>query len=303
LTPFNKIILVIAGPTAVGKTDLCINLAKKFNTVIISSDSRQFFQEINIGTAKPSKEDLAKVRHYFIGNKSIHEPYDVRSYEVDALSCIGDLFKRKDLLILTGGSGLYTDAVVNGLDEMPKITPEIRQELNMLYAKEGIIPLQVMLKKLDPDYYDKVDLQNPQRLIRALEVCQGTGRAFSDFRVRKKVERPFKTIKVALNRDRDELYQRIDSRMDKMIAEGLFEEAKEMHPFKNRNALKTVGYKEIFGYLEGEYDKKEAVRLLKRNSRRYAKRQLTWLKRDEAYHWFHPDDINGILSLVQDYRA
>lgn len=294
---------MIAGPTAVGKTDLCINLAKKFNTVIISSDSRQFFQEINIGTAKPSKEDLAKVRHYFIGNKSIHEPYDVRSYEVDALSCIGDLFKRKDLLILTGGSGLYTDAVVNGLDEMPKITPEIRQELNMLYAKEGIIPLQVMLKKLDPDYYDKVDLQNPQRLIRALEVCQGTGRAFSDFRVRKKVERPFKTIKVALNRDRDELYQRIDSRMDKMIAEGLFEEAKEMHPFKNRNALKTVGYKEIFGYLEGEYDKKEAVRLLKRNSRRYAKRQLTWLKRDEAYHWFHPDDINGILSLVQDYRA
>lgn len=294
---------MIAGPTAVGKTDLCINLAKKFNTVIISSDSRQFFQEINIGTAKPSKEDLAKVRHYFIGNKSIHEPYDVRSYEVEALSCIGDLFKRKDLLILTGGSGLYTDAVVNGLDEMPKITPEIRQELNMLYAKEGIIPLQVMLKKLDPDYYDKVDLQNPQRLIRALEVCQGTGRAFSDFRVRKKVERPFKTIKVALNRDRDELYQRIDSRMDKMIAEGLFEEAKEMHPFKNRNALKTVGYKEIFGYLEGEYDKKEAVRLLKRNSRRYAKRQLTWLKRDEAYHWFHPDDINGILSLVQDYRA
>lgn len=294
---------MIAGPTAVGKTDLCINLAKKFNTVIISSDSRQFFQEINIGTAKPSKEDLAKVRHYFIGNKSIHEPYDVRSYEVDALSCIGDLFKRKDLLILTGGSGLYTDAVVNGLDEMPKITPEIRQELNILYAKEGIIPLQVMLKKLDPDYYDKVDLQNPQRLIRALEVCQGTGRAFSDFRVRKKVERPFKTIKVALNRDRDELYQRIDSRMDKMIAEGLFEEAKEMHPFKNRNALKTVGYKEIFGYLEGEYDKKEAVRLLKRNSRRYAKRQLTWLKRDEAYHWFHPDDINGILSLVQDYRA
>ena len=294
---------MIAGPTAVGKTDLCINLAKKFNTVIISSDSRQFFQEINIGTAKPSKEELAKVRHYFIGNKSIHEPYDVRSYEVDALSCIGDLFKRKDLLILTGGSGLYTDAVVNGLDEMPKITPEIRQELNMLYAKEGIIPLQVMLKKLDPDYYGKVDLQNPQRLIRALEVCQGTGRAFSDFRVRKKVERPFKTIKVALIRDRDELYQRIDSRMDKMIAEGLFEEAKEMHPFKNKNALKTVGYKEIFGYLEGEYDKKEAVRLLKRNSRRYAKRQLTWLKRDEAYHWFHPDDINGILSLVQDYRA
>ncbi len=294
---------MIAGPTAVGKTDLCINLAKKFNTVIISSDSRQFFQEINIGTAKPSKEELDMVPHYFIGNKSIHDHYDVRSYEIEALSCIGDLFKRKDLLLLTGGSGLYTDAVVNGLDEMPIIAPEIRQELNLLFAKEGIAPLQEMLKKLDPDYYENVDLQNPQRLIRALEVCQGTGKAFSEFRVRKKVKRPFKTIKIALNRDREELYQRIDSRMDKMIADGLFIEAEEMYPFKNRNALNTVGYKEIFGYLEGEYDKDEAIRLLKRNSRRYAKRQVTWLKRDEAYHWFHPDDINGILSLVQDYRA
>ncbi|WP_339901861.1 tRNA (adenosine(37)-N6)-dimethylallyltransferase MiaA [uncultured Cyclobacterium sp.] len=303
MTPLNKIILVIAGPTAVGKTDLCINLAKKFNTVIISSDSRQFFQEINIGTAKPSKEELDMVPHYFIGNKSIHDHYDVRSYEIEALSCIGDLFKRKDLLLLTGGSGLYTDAVVNGLDEMPIIAPEIRQELNLLFAKEGIAPLQEMLKKLDPDYYENVDLQNPQRLIRALEVCQGTGKAFSEFRVRKKVKRPFKTIKIALNRDREELYQRIDSRMDKMIADGLFIEAEEMYPFKNRNALNTVGYKEIFGYLEGEYDKDEAIRLLKRNSRRYAKRQVTWLKRDEAYHWFHPDDINGILSLVQDYRA
>ncbi|AEL24302.1 tRNA (adenosine(37)-N6)-dimethylallyltransferase MiaA [Cyclobacterium marinum] len=303
MTPFNKIILVIAGPTAVGKTDLCINLAKKFNTVIISSDSRQFFQEINIGTAKPSKEELDMVPHFFIGNKSIHEPYDVRSYEVEALSCIGDLFKEKDLLLLTGGSGLYTDAVINGLDDMPKIAPEIRQELNLLYAKEGIFPLQEMLKKLDPNYYGKVDLQNPQRLIRALEVCQGTGRKYSDFRVRKKVERPFKTIKIALNRDREELYSRIDRRMDKMIAEGLFEEAEKMHPYKNRNALNTVGYKEIFGYLEGEYDREEAIRLLKRNSRRYAKRQVTWLKRDEAYHWFHPDDVNGILSLVHDQRG
>ena len=294
---------MIAGPTAVGKTDLCINLAKKFNTVIISSDSRQFFQEINIGTAKPSKEELDMVPHFFIGNKSIHEPYDVRSYEVEALSCIGDLFKEKDLLLLTGGSGLYTDAVINGLDDMPKIAPEIRQELNLLYAKEGIFPLQEMLKKLDPNYYGKVDLQNPQRLIRALEVCQGTGRKYSDFRVRKKVERPFKTIKIALNRDREELYSRIDRRMDKMIAEGLFEEAEKMHPYKNRNALNTVGYKEIFGYLEGEYDREEAIRLLKRNSRRYAKRQVTWLKRDEAYHWFHPDDVNGILSLVYDQRG
>lgn len=294
---------MIAGPTAVGKTDLCINLAKKFNTVIISSDSRQFFQEINIGTAKPGKEELAMIPHYFIGNKSIHDPYDVRMYEVEALACIDNLLKDKELLILTGGSGLYTDAVVNGLDEIPKIDSDIRAGLNLLYAKEGIVPLQEMLHKLDPAYYETVDLQNPQRLIRALEVCQGTGKTFSEFRVRKKVMRPFKTIKIALNRDREELYRRIDTRMDKMIADGLFKEAEEMHPYKDINALNTVGYKEIFGYLEGEYDKEEAIRLLKRNSRRYAKRQITWLKRDEAYHWFHPDDINGILSLVENQRA
>tara|TARA_R110002096_G_scaffold254398_1_gene447661 strand:+ start:3577 stop:4488 length:912 start_codon:yes stop_codon:yes gene_type:complete len=300
LTPLNKIILVIAGPTAVGKTDLCINLAKKFNTVIISSDSRQFFREINIGTAKPTAGELAKVPHYFIGNKSIHDAYDVKMYESEALNCINDLFIEKDLLILTGGSGLYTDAVVEGLDHIPEVGQEIREKLNALYAKEGIQPLQELISKLDPDYFNIVDKQNPQRLIRALEVCQGTGLPFSSFRVKKKVSRPFKTIKLALIRDREELYQRIDQRMDSMIRNGLFEEAKEMYPYKDLNALNTVGYKEIFAYLDGEYDKEEAIRLLKRNSRRYAKRQVTWLKRDKAYHWFHPDEINSMLSLIKD---
>ncbi|EPR68003.1 tRNA (adenosine(37)-N6)-dimethylallyltransferase MiaA [Cyclobacterium qasimii] len=298
MTPLNKIILVIAGPTAVGKTDLCINLAKKFNTVIISSDSRQFFQEINIGTAKPSEKELAMVPHYFIGNKSIHDPYDVKRYESEALGCINSLFKEKDLLILTGGSGMYTDAIVEGLDQMPKIASGIREELNAVYAKEGITHLQEMLIKLDPDYFAVVDKQNPQRLIRALEVCLGTGLPFSSYRVKKKVVRPFKTVKIALNRDREELYERIDRRMDNMIQEGLFEEASEMYPYRDLNALNTVGYKEIFAYLDGAYDKEEAIRLLKRNSRRYAKRQVTWLNKDKTYHWFHPDEINDMLDLI-----
>ncbi|GEO22992.1 tRNA dimethylallyltransferase 1 [Cyclobacterium qasimii] len=289
---------MIAGPTAVGKTDLCINLAKKFNTVIISSDSRQFFQEINIGTAKPSEKELAMVPHYFIGNKSIHDPYDVKRYESEALGCINSLFKEKDLLILTGGSGMYTDAIVEGLDQMPKIASGIREELNAVYAKEGITHLQEMLIKLDPDYFAVVDKQNPQRLIRALEVCLGTGLPFSSYRVKKKVVRPFKTVKIALNRDREELYERIDRRMDNMIQEGLFEEASEMYPYRDLNALNTVGYKEIFAYLDGAYDKEEAIRLLKRNSRRYAKRQVTWLNKDKTYHWFHPDEINDMLDLI-----
>jgi tRNA dimethylallyltransferase len=299
LTILNKIILIIAGPTAVGKTDLCINLAKKFNTDIISSDSRQFFQEINIGTAKPSEKELDMVTHYFIGNKSIKDAYNVRMYEAEALDCISSLFKEKDFLILTGGSGLYIDAVVDGLDPIPDVNQEIREKLNLMYAKNGIYYLQDLLEKLDPVYFATVDRQNPQRLIRSLEVCLDTGLPFSSFRTRKKAVRPFKTIKIALNRDREELYERIDQRMDSMIAKGLFEEATEMYSYRDLNALNTVGYKEVFGYLDGEYDKDEAVRLLKRNSRRYAKRQLTWLKRDKTYHWFHPDDIKGILTTVE----
>ncbi|WP_339922823.1 tRNA (adenosine(37)-N6)-dimethylallyltransferase MiaA [uncultured Cyclobacterium sp.] len=290
---------MITGPTAVGKTDLCINLAKKFNTVIISSDSRQFFQEINIGTAKPSEKELAMVPHYFIGNKSIHDLYDVKKYESEALACIDSLFKENDLLILTGGSGMYTDAIVEGLDHMPQIDSSFREELNAVYAKEGISYLQEMLLKLDPDYFAVVDKQNPQRLIRALEVCLGTGLPFSSFRIKKKVIRPFKTVKIALKRDREELYERINRRMDNMIQEGLFEEATKMYPYKALNALNTVGYKEIFAYLNGLYDKEEAIRLLKRNSRRYAKRQLTWLNKDKTYHWFHPDEINGMVDLIK----
>ncbi|WP_163378306.1 tRNA (adenosine(37)-N6)-dimethylallyltransferase MiaA [Cyclobacterium sp. SYSU L10401] len=298
MTPINKILLVVAGPTAVGKTDLCINLAKKFNTAIISSDSRQFFREMNVGTAKPDKKDLHQVPHYFINNKSIHEAYDVKAFEKEAMDLLNRLFLDQDLLIMTGGSGLYIDAVVDGLDEMPAIDLQIREKLNLEYRKNGLPELQKKLLDLDPDYYRQVDLNNPQRLIRALEVCLSTGEPFSRFRIKRKKYRPFQALKIALNRDRGELYDRIDQRMDEMIQHGLFEEAAQLYPYRELNALQTVGYKEIFGNLDGEYDKKEAIRLLKRNSRRYAKRQLTWLRKDPDYTWFHPDSYPEILAWV-----
>lgn len=297
----NKTLLIIAGPTAVGKTDLCINLAKKFNTCIVSADSRQFYKEINIGTAKPTDAQLAAAEHFFINNLSIKESYDVGKYETDALRLLDHLFKSQSLVILTGGSGLYLDAVSKGFDAIPEVDKSIRSGLNLLYQQDGIVGLQERLNQLDPVYYEKVDLNNPQRIIRALEVCLGTGRPFSSFRIKKEAERPFETIKIALERNREELYARIDDRMDQMIAAGLFEEAKALYPFRDYNALQTVGYREVFGYLEGQYDKDKAIDLLKRNSRRYAKRQLTWFRKDEDYHWFHPSQIQEITDLIADH--
>ncbi|MDN3670081.1 tRNA (adenosine(37)-N6)-dimethylallyltransferase MiaA [Echinicola jeungdonensis] len=296
----NKYLLVIAGPTAVGKTALCINLAKKFNTVIISSDSRQFFREMELGTAKPSQEELGLVPHYFINQLSIHDHYDVRDFEKEALHLLDQLFQEHDLIIMTGGSGLYFDAVCEGFDDIPSIDPEIRKYLNQLYEEMGIEAIQKKLSQLDPDYYAQVDKNNPQRLIRGCEVTMGTGKPFSIYRKKKKANRPFKIIKVGLERDRAELYERINWRMEEMIKAGLFEEAERLFPFKHLNALQTVGYSEIFGYLEGNYDREEAIRLLKRNSRRYAKRQMTWFRRDENMHWFHPQQIDQIASFVED---
>lgn len=294
-----KTLLVVSGPTAVGKTDLCINLAKKFNTSIISADSRQLFKEMNIGTAKPSPPELEAVPHYMVGTYSIHDPYDVRMYENDVLALLGHLFLSSDIVILTGGSGLYINAVSEGLDDMPEVDKEIRSQLNSRFKHEGLGSLQQQLKQLDPVYFDQVDLHNPQRIIRALEVCIGTGRAYSSFRIKKTKERAFQVIKIGLDRGRKELYERIDSRMDKMIQQGLFEEAAQLHPYQHLNALQTVGYKEIFGFFEDLYDKDEAIRLLKRNSRRYAKRQLTWMKKDEGYTWFHPDQWDDIVDFIQ----
>ena len=294
----NPTLILIVGPTAVGKTDLCLKLAKNFNTEIISCDSRQFYRELSIGTAKPTSLELAEVKHHLIDSVSISEDYDVKKFESDALRILEDLFLEKSVAIMTGGSGLFAKAITDGLDDMPDIPDTFRKEVIRHYQENGLEFLQEELKKADPEYYSQVDIQNPQRLMRALEVIRGTGKPFSAFRKRKKVERPFRILKIALERNREELYQRIDQRMDQMIANGLFEEAEQFFDQRDLNALQTVGYQEIFGYLEGKYDREEAIRLLKRNSRRYAKRQLTWFRKESDYQWFHPDDFEQILKWI-----
>lgn len=295
-----KYLVVVVGPTAVGKTALSIKLAKYFETEVLSADSRQFYKEMEIGTAKPTAEEMKGVPHHFVNSRSIHQPYDVGQFEMEALACLDEIFKSHDVAIMAGGSGLFVDAVCRGFDELPKPGPEVRTAVIQLYQRSGIEALQEELRETDPEYYAKVDRQNPQRLMRALEVCRFTGRKFSEMRKGAKAERPFEIIKVGLNTDREVLYQRIDQRMDLMIEAGLFEEAEHLEPFKGLNALQTVGYSEIFGFLGGEYDREEAVRLLKRNSRRYAKRQLTWFKRDEKTRWFAPDDSAGAIRYAKD---
>jgi tRNA dimethylallyltransferase len=295
----SKRIIVIAGPTAVGKTALAVNLAKYFKTSVISADSRQFYKEMNIGTAKPSSEEMGGVPHYFIDSLSIKEDYNVGCFEKEALNILKDLFKHNNTVIVSGGSGLYVKALCEGINQMPEIPSENREKLIKSYQEKGLAFLQEQLMVVDPDYCKIVDLNNPQRLIRALELFETTGknmtyfRSFSSF-----VQRPFDMIKIGLERPRDELYARIDERMDKMIDQGLFQEAESLLFFKQLNALHTVGYTEIFSYLNGDYDKEEAIRLLKRNSRRYAKRQLTWFKKDSDFTWFHPENESKIIMWL-----
>lgn len=292
--------MLVVGPTAVGKSDLCLNLTKKFNTEIVSCDSRQFYREMNIGTAKPSENELREVPHHFINSLSIEENYDVRMYEKDSLELLGRLFDRHTLVIMTGGSGMFADAVTNGLDEIPAVDPVIRKQIIEEYSTRGLEYLQQEVAKKDAEYYGQVDRKNPQRLMRALEVIRGTGRPFSSFRVRNKAERPFQIIKIGLEREREELYARIDSRMDQMVDSGLFEEATSLFDKRELNALQTVGYTEVFGYLNGDYGKEEAIRLLKRNSRRYAKRQLTWFRKDPTIRWFHPDQEGAVEDYIKN---
>lgn len=296
-----KSIIVVAGPTAVGKTNLSIELAKKYNTVIISADSRQFYKELEIGTAKPSQSELQQVKHYFINSLSIHEPFDVGQFEKEALKLLEELFKTHEVVIVTGGSGLYIKALCEGIDDMPEIPDGIRAKWNTIYKERGLEFLQEALRQVDFDYSQIVDMNNPMRIMRGLEVFEASGKNMSYWRSQKKhAQRPFNIIKIALNRDRAELYSRIDKRMDQMIQQGLFEEAKQYYAYKDLNALQTVGYSEIFGCFSGEYDKVEAIRLLKRNSRRYAKRQLTWFRKDDSFQWFHPEEIQAILAHISN---
>ena len=298
-----KYLILVVGPTAVGKSDLCLNLAKKFETEILSCDSRQFYREMNLGTAKPSPEELAEVPHHFINTLSIVDTYDVRKYEAEALQLLDRLFKTKQVVLMTGGTGLFTSAIANGLDEIPDVSPEIRVDLIQELEEKGLAWLQGAVEEVDPEFYAQVDRSNPQRLMRALEIWRGTGLKFSSFRIKNKVQRPFEIVKIGLERPREELYQRIDQRMELMLRRGLFKEAESLVDRRNLNALQTLGYTEIFDFLEGKYDEKEMIRLLKRNSRRYAKRQLTWFRKDPLIRWFHPDQEQEILGYLNDQIA
>lgn len=296
----SKKLIVISGPTAVGKTEVSLRLAEYFKTEIISADSRQVFKELMIGTAKPSMEELSRVPHHFISSHSIEESYDAGVYGRDALALIQTLFKKYDSLILCGGSGLYIKAVLEGFDDMPEIPAGMRRQIVAEYESKGIAWLQEEVKKSDPDYFQQVDINNPQRLIRAIELFKASGSRMSQLRSKEKHRHDFEILKIGLELEREELYQRIDARMDAMIGRGLFEEAQRFFTRRELNALQTVGYREIFDYLEGKYDREEAIRLLKRNTRRYAKRQLTWFKRDPDVQWFRPDQTDEMIEFIEN---
>ena len=294
-----KHLIVIAGPTGIGKTDLSIRLAKQYQAEIISCDSRQFYREMNIGTAVPNKTDLAEVKHHFIQNLSIENPYTVGDFEKDALTKIDELHQKNDVVIMVGGSGLYIDAVCKGLDDFPKIPTDIRARLNQRLVHEGIESLEQELNKLDPDYHKIVDKSNPHRIIRALEVCLVSGKAFSSFRKKQEKTRTFNTIKIILNRDRETLYERINLRVNKMMKEGLLEEVKNLLPYREFNALQTVGYKELFAYFDGECNLETAIEEIKKNTRRYAKRQMTWFRRDPETLFFNPEEDKNINAYLE----
>jgi len=293
-----KTLITIVGPTAVGKTLFAIDLALKFNTEIISADSRQIYRQLKIGTAKPTYDQLALVKHHFIDFLNIDQEFNAGEFEKRAIETIKDIFTRNDIAIMCGGSGLYINAVCHGIDEIPTVEPGLRELLIAAFEKDGLTPLTNELKLYDPQYYKQVDRSNPQRIIRALEVIRSTGKPYSKFRKKRNPQRPFRIIKIGLEMDRSELYDSVDKRMDIMIKNGLFKEAEELFSYKKLNALQTVGYKEIFGYLEGEYGKAEAIRLLKRNSRRYAKRQLTWFKKDAEVQWFNAKEVDVMMNYI-----
>lgn len=293
-----KYLVVIAGPTAVGKTEVAINLAKRWGTEIISADSRQFYREISIGTAKPDPRQLAEVKHHFIGQLSIHDYFNVSKFENEVLQLLKSLFELHNILFMVGGSGLYIDAVCQGIDDFPDPEPELRSFLKGIYLDDGIGKLQEMLLILDPEYYETVDIQNPNRLLRALEVCHTTGKKFSEQRLNSLKKRDFQIIKIGLNLPRPELFNRIGLRVDQMLEIGLVEEVNSLLHFQHLNALNTVGYKEIFDFLDSKITLQQAIENIKTNTRRYAKRQLTWFNRTDEYTWFEPSQLNEIANYI-----
>ncbi len=292
-------LIVLAGPTAVGKTSTAIALAKRLQTEIVSCDSRQFYREMTIGTAVPSAEELKAVPHHFIQHKSITARYDVATYVADALQLLDSLFHQSHFVVLTGGSGLFLDAVCHGLDELPETTEEIRRQVQEIFLTEGLSGLQSRVATCDPNYYAQADIQNPRRLQRALEVYLATVQSFSSFRQGNRVHRNFQCIKIALHRDRKELIQRIDERVNQMMQQGLLNEASRLYGQRHCNALNTVGYKELFEYMDGKLSLGEAIEKIKINTRQYAKRQMTWFRKDKSYCWFDPHDIEGMMSYIR----
>lgn len=295
-----KTLIVIVGPTAIGKTTLAILLAQYYHTEIISADSRQFFKEMNIGTAKPTDAELFAAKHHFINSHEVNSLFSTGDFEAEALGLIDTLFKTNDVLIMVGGSGLYIDAICNGLDELPETSLVIREKLNKAFEKGGLEAIRTQLEAVDPEYYAKVDQSNPQRMIRGLEMFLSTGKKLSSLLTNRKKKRPFHVVKIGLNTDRAVVYERINQRVDDMMNAGLLEEVRSLVPFRHQNALKTVGYSELFDYLDGKIDLPSAISMIKQNTRRFAKRQLTWFKRDEDTVWFEPNQKDEILTYLEN---
>lgn len=293
-------LVVLLGPTGVGKTELGLRLAEHFSSPIISSDSRQVYKELPIGTAAPTNKQMARVKHYMVGMLSISDYYSASAFELDVISLLENLFKQQNIVLMTGGSMMYIDAVCDGIDDIPTVRPEIREELYRQYQEEGLAPILEELRRADPKHYGEVDRNNYKRVIHAVEICRQTGRPYSSFRTNRKKERPFNIIKVGLFREREELYNRINLRVNQMMDDGLLAEAQAVYPYRHLNALNTVGYKELFKYLDGEWNLDFAVEKIKRNTRVYARKQMTWFKRDNRIHWFHPEDEDEIMAFLKE---
>jgi len=295
-----KHLIVLTGPTGIGKTKAGIEIARNFNTEIVSADSRQIFRELQKGTASPTKTELEAVKHHFIHSHSIFDNYNASRFETEALALLEKLFLTHNTVLMAGGSMLYIDAVCKGIDQMPDADPDLRANLEAQLKEKGLENLRRQLKRIDPEYYCKVDLKNPARIIHALEISLMTGRPYSSFRTTPNKKRPFSILKIGLNCDRQELHRRINARVDKMVTDGLVDEARELYKFKYLNALNTVGYRELFAHFDGEISKEKAIELIKRNSRRYARKQLTWFRRDEKITWFEPGQIKEIIEFIEN---
>lgn len=292
-------LLILLGPTGVGKTELSLRIAEQLGSPIISADSRQLYRELPIGTAAPTPEQLARVKHYMVGTLELSDYYSASQFETDVLSLLSSLYKEHTAVVMTGGSMMYIDAVTKGIDDIPTVRPDIREQIWKEYEAGGLAPILEELKQADPVHYDEVDRQNYKRVIHAVEICRQTGQPYSSFRTRSRKARPFRIVQIGLTRDREELYDRINRRVDQMMADGLLEEARRVYPYRQLNSLNTVGYKELFNYFDGEWTLDFAIEKIKRNSRVYARKQMTWFKRDSEINWFHPDQEQEILAFIR----